>query len=136
MMVAELKIKRELMTDLLRRTMHSDEEVREGAVEALAVMTEADDWRPNELIRQGGVALMVGLLGDKNPHIVASAIDVLIATAAAGDEEAVLSGGGIDCLHQMRDTDDPEVRKKVREALWLLEPEVEETVAAKPQDNY
>jgi hypothetical protein len=112
-MVAELKIKRELMTDLLRRTMHSDEEVREGAV-----------------------ALMVGLLGDKNPHIVASAIEVLIATAAAGDEEAVLSGGGIDCLHQMRDSDDPEVRKKVREALWLLEPEVEETVVMKPQDNY
>ena len=135
-MVQELTIKRELMTDLLRRTMHPDEEVREGAVEALAVMTEADDWRPNELIRQGGVAIMVGLLGDKNPHIVASAIEVLTATAAAGEEEAVLSGGAIACLDRMRENADPAVREKVREALWLLEPEVEETVAAKPQDNY
>ncbi len=135
-MVAELTIKRELMTDLLRRTMHPDEEVREGAVEALAVMTEADDWRPNELIRQGGVAIMVGLLGDRNPHIVTSAIEVLMATAVAGEEEAVLSGGAIACLDDMRDSDDPAVREKVREALWILEPEVEETVVMKPQDNY
>ena len=135
-MVEELKIRQALTVDLLRRSMHPDEEVRETAVEALAVTTEADDWRPNELIRQGGVAILTGLLDEENPHIVASALEVLTATAAAGEEEAVLSGGAIASLYQLRDHPDPAVREKVREALWLLEPEVEEAVVSKPQDNY
>jgi len=32
--------------------------------------------------------------------------------------------------------DDPQIRKNVREALWLLVPEVEEVVTSKPQDEY
>ncbi|MBT8508679.1 hypothetical protein AZH53_09710 [Methanomicrobiaceae archaeon CYW5] len=135
-MVGELTIKRELMADLLRRTMNPEEEVREAAIEALAVVTEDEDWRPNELVRQNGVAIVMDLLGEENPHIVASAVQVLMATAAAGEDEAVLSGGAIACLDAMRDHDDPLVRETVRKALWLLEPEVEEAVVTKPQDEY
>ena len=136
MMVGELTIKRALVADLLRRAMDPDEEVREAAIEALAIATEDEGWRPNELVRQKGVAIITDLLGEENPHIVASALQVLMATAAAGEDEAVLSGGVIACLDAMRDHDDPVVREKVREALWLLEPEVEEAVVTKPQDEY
>ena len=136
MMVGELTIKRALVADLLRRAMDPDEEVREAAIEALAITTEDEGWRPNELVRQNGVAIVTDLLGEENPHIVASALEVLMATAAAGEDEAVLSGGVIACLDAMRDHDDPAVRKKVREALWILEPEVEEAVVTKPQDEY
>jgi len=135
-MVEELKIRQALTVDLLRRSMHPDEEVREAAIEALAVTTEADDWRPNELIRQGGVAILIGLLEEENPHIVAAALEVLTATATAGNEEEVVSGGAIAPLYRMRGHPDPTVREKVREALWVLEPEVEEAVVSKPQDNY
>ncbi|WP_157199975.1 hypothetical protein [Methanogenium cariaci] len=50
----DLQIRRELTEDLLSRLVHPEEGVREAAVEALAVSTEDEDWRANELIRQGG----------------------------------------------------------------------------------
>ena len=98
--------------------------------------TEDEDWRPNELIRQEGIETVAGLLNDKNTHIVVSALDIIIATAAAGEEEALISGGVIAKLDSMQDHEDHLIRKKVREALWLLMPEVEEVVTSKPQDEY
>ena len=105
-------------------------------MEALAVSTEDENWRPNELIRQGGIDILTGLLHDKNPHIVGSALDVIIAVAAAGEEESLISGGVIARLDLMQDHKDPFIREKVQEALWLLVPEVEEAVTSKPQDEY
>jgi len=135
-MVEELKIKEELTEDLLNRLGSSDRGERETAAEALAVSTEDEDWRPNELIRQGGIETIAGLLRDGNVHIVASALSIIIAVASAGEEEALISAGLIARLGPMRDHPDPVIRKKVREALWLLEPEVEEAVISKPQNEY
>jgi hypothetical protein len=132
----ELQINEDLTEDLLNRLNSPDESERETAVEALAISAEDEDWRPNELIRQGGIETITGLLSDKNTHIVVSALDILIATAAAGDEEALISSGVIAKLDPMQDHEDHLVRKKVREALWLLTPEVEEVVTSKPQDEY
>jgi hypothetical protein len=36
----------------------------------------------------------------------------------------------------MQDNKNPAIQEKVREALALLQPEVEEVVTAKPQDDY
>ena len=91
-------------------------------MEALAVSTGDEDWRPNELIRQGGIEIIASLLHDKNTHIVVSALDIIIATAATGEEEALIAGGVIALLDQIQDHKDPLVREQVREALWLLEP--------------
>ncbi|MDD1657865.1 MAG: hypothetical protein LUQ41_05315 [Methanomicrobiales archaeon] len=110
--------------------------VREGAVEALAVSTEDEDWRPNELIRQGGINIITGLLHEENTHIVGSALDIIIAIAAAGEEEALITGGVIERLDQLQNHKDPLMRKKAQEALWLLVPEVEDAVTSKPQDDY
>ena len=76
------------------------------------------------------------LLHEKNIHIVASALDIILATAAAGEEEALITGGVIDHLDQIQGHRDPLIQKKVQEALWLLVPEVEEVVTSKPQDDY
>ena len=65
-----------------------------------------------------------------------SALDIIIATASAGEGEALLEGGVIDVLDQIQDHKDPLIRKKVKDALWLLEPEVEEVVTSKPHDDY
>jgi hypothetical protein len=135
-MAEDLQIRQDITRNLLDRIISPLRNVREGAVEALAVSTEDEDWRPNELIRQGGIEIIAALLHDKNTHIVVSALDIIIATAAAGEEEALIAGGVIDLLDRIQDHKDPLIRKKVQEALWLLVPEVEEVVTSKPQDDY
>ncbi len=132
----ELQINEDLTEDLLSRLNSPDENERETAVEALAISAEDEDWRPKELIRQGGVDTLAGLLNDQNAHIVISALDILIATASAGEEETLISAGLIAKLDAMQDHEDHLIRKKVREALWLLTPEVEEVITSKPQDEY
>ncbi len=131
-----MKIRRDLTEDLLSRLVHPDEEVREAAVEALAVSTEDENWRANELIRQNGIEVIADLLDDPNSHIRGAALDIIIAIAATGDGEALIGDGVIAKLDPMLDTDDPVIRNKVVKALWLLVPEVEDTVMMKPQDNY
>lgn len=135
-MPEDLPIKQDITRDLLDRITSPSREVREGAVEALAVSTGDEDWRPNELIRQGGIDIIAALLHDKNTHIVVAALDIIIATAAAGEEEALLEGGVIDVLDQIQDHKNPLIQKKVQEALWLLVPKVEDVVTSKPQDDY
>lgn len=131
-----MQIRRELTEDLLSRLVHPEEDVREAAVEALAISTEDEDWRANELIRQNGIEVIADLLDDPNPHIRGAALDIIIAVAATGEGEALIGDGVIAKLDPMLDTDDPVIRKKVVKALWLLVPEVEDTVMMKPQDNY
>jgi len=135
-MAEDLKIRRDVTRNLLNRIASPSAKVREGAVEALAISTGDEDWRPDELIRQGGIESIASLLHDKNTHIVVSALEIIIATAAAGEEEALIEAGVIAVLDEIQDHKDPVVQKKVREALWLLEPEVEEVVTSKPQDEY
>ena len=135
-MAEDLPIQQDITRDLLERISSPSRKIREGAVEALAVSTRDEDWRPNELIRQGGIEIIAALLHDKNRHIAVSALDIIIATAAAGEEEALIEGGVIDLLDRIQDHKDPLIKKKVREALWLLEPGVEEVVTSKPQDDY
>lgn len=135
-MAEDLKIRRDVTQNLLNGIASPSAEVREGAVEALAISTEDEDWRPNELIRQGGIESIASLLHDKNTHIVVSALDIIIATAAAGEEEALIEAGVIAVLDEIQDHKDSVVQKKVQEALWLLEPEVEEVVTSKPHDEY
>jgi hypothetical protein len=124
------------MRDLICRLDDPDEEVRETAVEALAVMTWDEDWRPDEFIRQGGIETLAELLADENEHTVLSALDVLIAIAASGRGEYLISAGIIARLDLVREHDDPEIRDKAGDALWLLEPQIEDVVTAKPQDEY
>jgi hypothetical protein len=135
-MAEDLQIRHDITRDLLNRIISPLSDVREGAVEALAVSTGDEDWRPNELIEQGGIDIIATLLHDKKIHIVVSALDIIIATAAAGEGEALINGGVIDRLDQIQNHKDPLVQKKVREALWLLVPEVEEAVTSKPQEDY
>lgn len=134
--VEDLQITKELTEDLLLRLAHPDEDVREAAVEALAVSTEDEDWRAHELIRQGGIAVVADLLDDPNPHICGAALDIIAAIASTGDEEALIEDGVIARLDPMLGTDDPVIRNKVVKALWLLVPEVEDVVMSKPQDEY
>ena len=135
-MAEELQLQKELMEDLLARLSGKGKKGKEAAIEALAVSTEDDDWRPDELIRQGGVEIIRDLLKEKNPHIVHSALEIIIATAAAGEEEALISDGVIACLDTLQDTKNPAIRKKIEEALKLLQPEVTEVTTSKPQDDY
>jgi len=135
-MAEDLQIRQDITRNLLDRIASSSPDEREGAVEALAISTEDEDWRPDELIRQGGIDRIAPLLLEKNAHIVMSALDIIIATASAGEGEALLEGGVIDVLDQIQEHKDPMIRKKVKDALWLLEPEVEEVVTSKPQDDY
>jgi len=132
----DLQIQKELTQDLLGRLSGKGKKGREAAIEALAMSTEDDDWRPDELIRQGGVEIIRNLLREKNPHIVLSALAIIIATAASGQEEALISDGVIACLDTMQDTKNPAIQEKVREALSLLQPEVDEVVTSKPHDDY
>jgi hypothetical protein len=132
----DLQIQKELTQDLLGRLSGKGKKGREAAIEALAMSTEDDDWRPDELIRQGGVEIIRNLLREKNPHIVLSALAIIIATAASGEEEALISDGVIACLDTMQDTKNPAIQEKVREALSLLQPEVDEVVTSKPHDDY
>jgi hypothetical protein len=135
-MAEDLQIRKDITKDLLDRITSPQKKVREGAVEALAVSTGDPDWRPNELIRQGGIEIIAALFHDKSTHIVVSAIDIIIAIAAAGEEEALIEAGVIALLDQIQEHKDPLIQKKVQEALWLLEPEVEEVVTSKPDEDY
>ncbi|MFY9800816.1 MAG: hypothetical protein WAK10_06180 [Methanoregula sp.] len=135
-MAEDLQITRDIIKDLLDRITSPLRDVREGAVEALAVSTADEDWRPNELIRQDGIEIVAALLHDKNTHIVVSALDIIIATAVAGEEEVLITHGMIDRLDQIQDHKDPLIQKKAQEALRILVPEVEEVVTSKPQDDY
>lgn len=135
-MAEDLQIRQDITKDLLDRIRSPSRVVLEGAVEALAVSTMDEDWRPNVLIEQGGIDIIAALLHEKNTHIVVSALDIIIATAAAGGGEALITGGVIDHLDQIQDHKNPLVQQKVREALWLLVPGVEDVVTSKPQDEY
>jgi len=135
-MTENLQIQRDIIKDLLDRITSPSRKGREGAVEALAVSTRDENWRPDELIRQGGIEIVASLLHDKNTHIVVSALDIITATASGGEEEALIEAGVIAVLNEIQDHKAAVVQKKVREALWVLEPEVEEVVTSKPQDEY
>jgi hypothetical protein len=134
-MAEDLQIHVELTKDLLARLSGKGKQGRETAIEALAISTEDEDWRPNELIRQGGIEIIRNQLGEKNPHIVLSALAIIIAIAATGEEEALISDGVIACLDTLQDSRNPAIQKKVREALSLLEPEVEDVITSKPEDD-
>lgn len=134
-MPEELQEQQELTENLLARLADRREGVRETAAEALAVATEDEDWRPDDLILCDGIGKIVGLLGDRNPHVVRSAITILTAVASAGHEEELLSHGAIDGLEPLRDHRDPAIRKMAREALWLLTPDVEERMAPEPLEE-
>ena len=134
-MSEELESQRELTEDLLARLVDPRQGVRETAAEALAVSTEDEDWRPDDLILCDGIGKVIGLLGDRNPHIVRSAIAILTALASSGHEEELLSHGVIDGLEQVQDHRDPAIRKMARDALWLLTPDVEERMAPEPLEE-
>jgi hypothetical protein len=125
-MAEELQIEKDLVEDLLSRLSEKGKKGREAAIEALAVSTEDEDWRPDELIQQGGVEIIRDLLGDKNTHIVLSALEIIIAIAASGHGEELASDGVIAVLDTMQDHKNPAIREKVVEALELLQPEPEE----------
>lgn len=135
-MSEELEAQREITGDLLARLADPREAVRETAAEALAVSTEDEEWRPDDLILGEGIEIITGLLQERNMHIVRSALAIIIAIAHAGEEEALVSQGVIARLDRIQEHRDPGIREKVREALWLLSPEVEEAVTSKPQDEY
>lgn len=135
-MAKDLQIYHDIMKDLLERMKSPSPKVREGAVEALAISTGDSDWRPDELIRQDGIDVIAALLHDKKPHIVVAALDIILAIAAAGEEEALISSGIIDHLDRIQNHKDRVIQKKVQEALWLLVPEVEEVVTSKPDEDY
>jgi hypothetical protein len=135
-MPREAPDRKKMTKDLICRISDPDESVREMAIEALAVSTWDEDWRPDELIREGGIIPVLDLLRDDNPHIVESAIDVITATAATGEQEALISAGAIARLDALREHSSGEIQEKAQDALWLLEPEVEDVVTTKPQDEY
>lgn len=135
-MSEELEEQRELTADLLSRLVDPRENVRETAAEALAVSTEDEDWRPDDLILGEGIEIISELLRERNTHIVRSALAIIIAIATAGEEETLVAHGVISRLDPMQDHRDPGIRERVREALWLLTPEVEDVVTSKPQDEY
>jgi hypothetical protein len=134
-MPEELEAQRELTEDLLARLRDSRENVRENAAEALAVSTGDEDWRPDELVLCDGIGTIVDLLGERNPHIVRSALTVVMAMASAGHEEELLSHGIIDGLEEIRNHRDPVVREMAGEALWLLTPDVEERMVPEPIED-
>ncbi|MDD1703073.1 MAG: hypothetical protein LUQ31_08865 [Methanoregula sp.] len=135
-MAEELRIEQELIEDLLGRLSEKGMKGREAAIEALAESTEDEDWRPDELIRQGGIKIIMNLLKGKNQHIVISALKIIIAVADSGKEEALIGEGVVACLDTMQDTRDPAIQEKVREALSRLQPEVDEVVTSKPNEDY
>ena len=134
-MPEELEKQEELTGDLLARLADRREGVRETAAEALATAAEDEDWRPDDLILCDGIGKIVDLLGERNPHIVRSALEIILAIAGAGHEEDLLSHGVIDRLEQVQNHKDPAIRGTVSEALWLLTPDVEDVVTQKPQDE-
>ncbi len=135
-MTDDLLINRKLIKELLCRITDPDENVRHEATEALALIASDSDWRPAELIEDNGIIRIIGLLNEENPHIISSALDIIIATADRGEEEELISAGAIASIDRLQDHEDPGIRGKVRKALWMLEPRVEDTVISKPQDEY
>jgi hypothetical protein len=131
----EPETRRELTEDLLARLADRREGVRETAAEALAVAAEDEDWRPDDLILCDGIGKLVGLLGDRNPHVVRSALSVIMAIASSGHEEDLLSHGAVDGLEALGDHRDPAIRRMAGEALWLLTPDVEERIAPEPLEE-
>jgi hypothetical protein len=127
-MSEELQAQQDLTKDLLSRLGNPKVAVRETAAEALAVAAGDEDWRPDDLILCGGIGTLVDLLGERNAHIVRSALSVILAIANAGHEEDLLSHGVIDGLERLQNHRDPSIRKSAREALWLLTPDVEDVV--------
>jgi HEAT repeat protein len=136
MMAEDLRNTREIMRDMVCRLSDPDESVRDAALETLVESTWDEDWSPHELIKQDGIASLIDLLSDENPRIVESALDVLIAVASAGEEEALIQEELIARLDEIADTGDPAIQEKVRRALWLVTPEVEDVVMSKPEDEY
>jgi hypothetical protein len=134
-MAEVLQIQKDLMEDLLARLSANGKKGKETAIEALAVSTQDEDWRPDELIRQGGVEIIRDLLTEKNPHIVLCALEIIIAIAASGHGEALISDGVVAYLDGMQKTRNPAIREKVVEALELLQSEPEEMIAHDPQDD-
>jgi hypothetical protein len=134
-MPEELETQRELTEDLLARLADRREGVRETAAEALAVAAGDEDWRPDELILCDGIGTIVGLLGDRNPHIVRSALSIITAIASANHEEELLSHGVIDGLEAIRNHKDPAIREMAGETLWLLTPDVEERMVPEPIED-
>ncbi len=130
------RIEQDVIEDLLVRLSEKGRKGKEAAIEALAVSTEDDGWRPDELIRQGGIKIVKNMLQEKNLHIVFSTLKIIIAIAASGETEVLIEEGVIACLDAMQDHKKPAIREKVREALALLQPDVEEVVTSKPQDEY
>jgi hypothetical protein len=135
-MAEELEAQRELTKDLLSRLVDPKEKVRETAAEALAVATEDEDWRPDDLMLDEGIEILIDLLGERNTHIVRSSLAIIIAIANAGHDEDLLSRGVIARLDRMQNYKDAGIQEMVREALWLLAPDVEDVVTSKPQDEY
>ena len=117
-MAEELQIEKDLVEDLLSRLSGKGKKGREAAIEALAVSTEDESWRPDELIRQGGVEIIRDLLGEKNPHIVLSALEIIIAIAAAGEEEALISDGVIAVLDTMQESRNAAIRPSTQAIRW------------------
>jgi hypothetical protein len=134
-MAEVLQTEKDLVEDLLARLSGKGKKGREAAIEALAVSTEDEDWRPDELIRQGGVEIVRDLLGEKNTHIILSALEIIIAIAASGHEEELKNDGVVAVLDAMQDGRNSAIREKVEEALLLLQPEVEELKAPIPDDD-
>jgi len=73
-MVENLRIEQDIIEDLLLRLSEKGRKGKEAAIEALAVSTEYDGWRPDELIQQGGITVLKDMLQEKNPHSVFSAL--------------------------------------------------------------
>jgi hypothetical protein len=134
-MTEALQTEKELIGDLLCRLSAKGKKGREAAIEALAVSTEDEDWRPDELIRQGGIEIIRDLLGEKNTHIVLSALEIVIATAASGHEEDLRSNGVVAVLDTLQESRNAAIREKVREALDFLQPEMEELKVPVPDDD-
>jgi len=135
-MAEDLQINRDLMCDLVCRLEDPDEDVRETGIKALAVMAWDENWSPDELIRQGGIDAIVDLIDDVNVKILLPALDVIIAIAGSVTSEYLISSGIIASLDRIREHEDYRVRDKVKDALWLLEPGVEDVVMTKPEDEY
>ena len=130
------RAEQDVIKDLLDRLSAKGRKGKEAAIEALAISTEDDDWMPDELIDQGGIKIIANLLKAKNPHIVYSALKVIIAIASTGETEPLIEGGVIACLDSMQDDRNRIIRQQVREALAILQPDVGEAVVTKPQDEY
>ncbi len=135
-MPEELQTQQDLTENLLSRLRDPREDVREAAAEALEVSTRDEDWRPDDPMLDEGIDILMNLLGEGNLHLVRSALAVIIAIADAGHEEDLITRGIIGRLDRMGDHRDPGIREMVREALWVLTPDVEDVVTRKPQDEY